>query len=56
MFLGGPHDQMVSYYIAYFTNQNANWGMAASLGVWLLAFTLIAFALVNKFIGVNKTS
>ncbi len=54
MFLGGPHDQMVSYYIAYFTDQNANWGMAASLGVWLLAFTLIAFALVNKFVGVNK--
>ncbi|MCK9505836.1 MAG: ABC transporter permease [Porticoccaceae bacterium] len=54
MFLGGPHDQMVSYYIAYFTDQNANWGMAASLGVWLLAFTLIAFALVNRFIGVNK--
>lgn len=54
MFLGGPHDQMLSYYIAYFTDQNANWGMAASLGVWLLAFTLIAFALINKFVGVNK--
>ncbi|MGN6307521.1 MAG: ABC transporter permease [Mesorhizobium sp.] len=54
MFLGGPQDQMISYYIAYFTDQNANWGMAASLGVWLLIFTLIAFALVNKFLGVNK--
>jgi putative spermidine/putrescine transport system permease protein len=54
MFLGGPHDQMVSYYIAYFTDQNANWGMAASLGAWLLAFTLVAFTLVNKFVGVNK--
>jgi|SRR5690625_2146288 len=56
MFLGGSHDQMASYYIAYFTDKDANWGMAAALGVWLLAFTLIAFTLINRFIGINKSN
>src|SRR5258708_30935554 len=28
--LGGPNDQMVSYYVAYFTNVTINWGMACA--------------------------
>lgn len=28
--VGGPDDQMVSYFIAFFTNQTINWGMAAA--------------------------
>ena len=35
--LGGPNDQMVSYYVAYFTNVTINWGMACALGGLLLA-------------------
>ncbi|HTP99083.1 MAG TPA: ABC transporter permease [Casimicrobiaceae bacterium] len=37
--VGGPDDQMVSYFIAFFTNQTINWGMAAALACLLLAMT-----------------
>lgn len=46
--LGGPGDQMVSYYIAYFTNQTVNWGMACALGALLLAATLVLYALYQR--------
>lgn len=39
--VGGPEDQMVSYFIAFFTNQTINWGMAAALACLLLAMTAI---------------
>ena len=41
--LGGPSDQMVSYYVAYFTNVTINWGMACALGGLLLAATLVLY-------------
>ena len=37
--VGGPEDQMVSYFIAFFTNQTINWGMAAALACLLLVMT-----------------
>lgn len=37
--VGGPDDQMVSYFIAFFTNQTINWGMAAALACLLLLMT-----------------
>ena len=39
--VGGANDQMVSYFIAFFTNQTINWGMAAALSCLLLAMTAI---------------
>ena len=39
--VGGPDDQMVSYFIAFFTNQTINWGMAAALACLLLAMTAL---------------
>ncbi|KVN26216.1 polyamine ABC transporter substrate-binding protein [Burkholderia stagnalis] len=47
--LGGPNDQMVSYYVAYFTNVTINWGMACALGGLLLAATLVLYAIYNRF-------
>ncbi|ABC34742.1 ABC transporter permease [Burkholderia thailandensis] len=47
--LGGPNDQMVSYYVAYFTNVTINWGMACALGGLLLAATLVLYALYGRF-------
>ncbi|MFT4192243.1 MAG: ABC transporter permease [Comamonas sp.] len=46
--LGGPGDQMVSYYIAYFTNTVVNWGMACALGALLLAATLVLYAVYQR--------
>lgn len=34
--VGGPTDQMISSYIAFYTNKTLNWGMAAALSVQLL--------------------
>lgn len=46
--LGGPGDQMVSYYIAYYTNTTVNWGMACALGALLLAATLVLYAVYQR--------
>ncbi len=37
--VGGPNDQMVSYFIAFFTNNTINFGMAAALATLLLVTT-----------------
>jgi putative spermidine/putrescine transport system permease protein len=46
--LGGPNDQMISYYIAQYTNVDVNWGMACALGTVLLAATLVLYAVYRK--------
>jgi putative spermidine/putrescine transport system permease protein len=47
--LGGPDDQMVSYYVAYYTNVTINWGMACALGGLLLAATLVLYTIYGRF-------
>ncbi|MFC0576670.1 ABC transporter permease [Paraburkholderia solisilvae] len=47
--LGGPNDQMVSYYVAYFTNVTINWGMACALGALLLAATIVLYVIYGRF-------
>ncbi|MGG4775567.1 ABC transporter permease [Paenalcaligenes sp. Me52] len=49
--LGGANDQMISYYVAYFTNQTINWGMASALGFLLLAGTLVLYTLYRRLSG-----
>ncbi len=46
--LGGAGDQMLSYYIAQYTNVDVNWGMACALGALLLAATLVLYALHRR--------
>ncbi|MCK6426596.1 MAG: ABC transporter permease [Burkholderiaceae bacterium] len=46
--LGGPSDQMISYYIAQYTNVDVNWGMACALGAVLLVATLILYSVYRK--------
>ena len=48
--LGGADDQMLSYYIAQYTNVNVNWGMASALGALLLAATLVLYAFYRRII------
>mgnify|MGYP006286325691 CR=1 FL=1 len=48
--LGGASDQMLSYYIAQYTNVNVNWGMASALGAVLLSATLVLYALYRKVV------
>jgi putative spermidine/putrescine transport system permease protein len=46
--LGGPDDQMLSYYIAQYTNVNVNWGMACALGALLLGATLVLYGIYRR--------
>ena len=46
--LGGPADQMLSYYVAQYTNVEVNWGMACALGGVLLTATMVLYALYRK--------
>ena len=48
--LGGADDQMLSYYIAQYTNVTVNWGMACALGAVLLSATLVLYALYRRLV------
>ena len=52
--VGGANDQMVSYFVAFFTNQTVNWGMASALGGVLLIATLMLFALYTRLVGIDR--
>ena len=46
--LGGASDQMLSYYVARYTNVEVNWGMACALGTLLLVATLALYAVYRR--------
>lgn len=52
--VGGPADQMISYFVALYTNTELNWGMASALGGLLLAMTLILYVVYNRLVGIDK--
>ena len=47
--LGGAGDQMLSYYVAQYTNVEINWGMACALGSVLLITTLALYTVYRRF-------
>ena len=47
--LGGAGDQMLSYYVAQYTNVEVNWGMACALGSVLLVTTLALYTVYRRF-------
>jgi putative spermidine/putrescine transport system permease protein len=52
--LGSPGDQMVSYFVAFYTNTTINWGMATALGGLLLVATLLLYVLYNWLVGAGR--
>ena len=52
--VGGPLDQMISYFVALYTNRELNWGMASALGAILLAATLLLYGVYNRLLGIDK--
>lgn len=52
--VGGPADQMVSSFIASYTNEELNWGMASALGTILLTATLLLYYVYNKLVGADR--
>lgn len=49
--VGGANDQMVSYFIAFYTNRTVNWGLAAALATLLLAATALLYAVYARIAG-----
>lgn len=49
--VGGPDDQLTSYYIAYHVNTTLNWGLASALASILLIGVLIVYGLFVKLTG-----
>ena len=52
--VGGPSDQMIGYFIAYFTNSAVNWGLAAALGTLLLAIVALIYATLGRLVGLDR--
>ena len=52
--IGGRHDQMIAYFIAFNVNQSVNWGLAAALSTLLLAVVLALFPVYGRFAGGNR--
>ena len=48
LLVGGPRDQMISYFIAAYTNKSLNWGLASALGALLLLLAGVVYLLVNR--------
>ena len=49
--VGGAGDQMLSYFIAFYTTDSVNWGMASALGAVLLATTMILYGVYSRLVG-----
>jgi putative spermidine/putrescine transport system permease protein len=54
MLVGGGGDQMISYFVAFYTNESVNWGMAAALGSWLLLFVMALFLVLGRAVGTDR--
>ncbi len=48
--VGGGADQMISYFIALYTTETANWGLASALGAVLLLATLLLGVVYGKLV------
>jgi putative spermidine/putrescine transport system permease protein len=54
--VGGAGDQMIAYFIAFYTTATINWGLASALGVVLLVATLMLCATYNKLVGFDRVA
>lgn len=52
--VGGPADQMLSQYIAFYTNQTINWGLASALSVGLLLISLVLFVAYARVVNIKN--
>jgi putative spermidine/putrescine transport system permease protein len=52
--VGGPRDQMIGYFIAYFTNSAVNWGLASALGALLLLLVALSYLVLGRLVGFDR--
>jgi len=48
LLVGGTKDQMLSYFIAFFTNQTVNWGLASALAMLLSVSVLVLLLIYGR--------
>lgn len=49
--VGGANDQMISWFIAFYTTDTANWGLAAALGLVLLIAVGLLYGIYQRLTG-----
>lgn len=49
--VGGGSDQMLSAFVASYTTETGNWGLAAALGLLMLVTTLVLYAVSHRLSG-----
>lgn len=52
--IGGAGDQMIAYFIAFYTTATINWGLASALGAALLMATLALYAVYSRLVGIDR--
>lgn len=52
--VGGPNDQMIGYFIAFYTNTELNWGMASALALILLGIVLLLYYALSRTVGLGS--
>ena len=52
--VGGPADQMLSYFIAFHANSTVNWGLASALSVVLMLVVVVFFGLYQRIGSASK--
>ena len=52
--VGGRSDQMISWFVAQYTNKVVNWGLAAALGTTLFILTLLIYLVFAWQVGVSR--
>ena len=52
--VGGPDDQMLSYFIAFYASKTINWGMAAALSLALLVATVALYWVYDRLVGIDR--
>ena len=52
--VGGPADQLVSYFVALHTQQTLEWGLASALGGILLVATTVLYWVFQRTVGVER--
>ena len=49
--VGGGSDQMLSYFVATYTTDTGNWGLASALGLMMLATTILLYGVAHRVSG-----
>ena len=49
--VGGGSDQMLSYFVATYTTDTGNWGLAAALGLLMLVTTMALYVVAHRLSG-----